>query len=46
VQRPARDEPLTPAEKYRALDREELAADSSLNRKVQRENLRKERDLL
>lgn len=41
-----RHEPTTPAEKYRALDREELAEDNSLDRKVPRGKLRDERERL
>src|SRR5579863_7436920 len=46
VQRPARGEPLTPAEKYQALEREELREDNSLGSKMERANLREERDKL
>jgi hypothetical protein len=41
--RPVR-EPVTPAEKYRALEREALAADNLLPSKVPRNNLREERE--
>src|SRR3569623_2238582 len=46
VQRPARGDAVTPGEKYRAVERDALREDNSLDRKVPRANLRKERDRL